>query len=67
MNHELQKPILEKHIRILLEADTYPLFNLVCDPKYYPIFELFSNSNTRSSYLPKFGANHLLGVDSQSL
>ena len=29
-------------------------FGLVFDPKYYLISELFSNTDTLSSYLPKF-------------
>ena len=41
-------------IQILLEANNYPLFNLVFDPKYYPISELFLNSDIRSIYSPKF-------------
>ena len=31
------QPIFETHIQMLLKADTYPLFDLVFDPKYYPI------------------------------
>ena len=46
----------EVETRILLEANYNPLFNLVFDPKYCPISELFPNKDTRLSYSPKFAA-----------
>ena len=41
-------------IQILLELSHKPWIGLVFHPEYYQSSELFSNSNTRLSYLPKF-------------
>ena len=41
-------------IRILLESSHKPWIGPVFDPEYYQSSELFSNSNIRLSYLPKF-------------
>ena len=51
--------LTELCLYILLKANYYPWFDLVFDPKFYPISALFPNSNTRSSYSPKFSLNYL--------
>ena len=45
----------------LLKLNQYPWFRLVFDPEYFTISDLFLNSYTRSSYLPKFVFHTLSG------
>ena len=55
MNIDSCKDLFLVKIQILKYSNTWPLFNMVFDPEYYLISELFLNNNSSSSYLPKFG------------